>query len=178
MADNIYENDYLEEGYLEDQDDYVTSGPVIYWNEKVIVIPRNMLEHVEGNIYQLDVHMLKKLLTYLEASEMGIAHDKIIYHETETELSGVKYARKIMFINGYTVTFENAIYGVNLYGANHNILDVLNLNSVSIRTQNSAGLQTVYIDKNVLTEEERAKLMSLPNEAAIADAVWNAEIGE
>ena len=173
---DIYENDYLEEGYLEDQDEYVTSGPVIYWNEKVIVIPRNMLEHVEGSIYQLDIHTLKKLLTYLEASKMGIAHDKIIYHETETVISNVTYARKIMFINGYTITFENGNYGVNLYGANHNLMDVLNLNNVSVRAQNSAGLITIYTGDSVLKPDEREKLMNIPTSQDIADAVWSKEL--
>jgi len=171
MAGYVAEEDrYVEIGYIEDQDDYISYGPIVFWGEKVIVIPRNMLTHVNGWVYELDMHYLKKFINYLESNKMGIAHDKILYHETETVISGVTYARKIMFINGYTVTFENGNYGVNLYGANHNLMDVLNLNNVSVRAQNSAGLQTVYTGEGVLKQDERDKLMSLMN--LTAQDVW------
>jgi len=38
------------------------------------------------------------------------------------------------------VTFEDGSYAVNLVGANSNISDITNLNSVSVRAANSAGL--------------------------------------
>jgi hypothetical protein len=44
-------------------------------------------------------------------------------------------------INNYTVTFEDGQYAVNLVGANSNIADVVNVNQVSVRSANSAGLQ-------------------------------------
>ena len=164
------EDRYVEIGYIDDQDDYISWGPVVYWEQKVIVIPRNMLEWLNGSTYQVDMLLLKHHLNFLEASEEGIPHDKILYHETETMLSGVNYARKIMFINNYTVTFENGVYAVNLYGANHNLMDVLNMNSVSVRAQNSAGLQTIHTGASVLSTEERNKLMSI--DTITADEVW------
>ena len=44
-------------------------------------------------------------------------------------------------INGYTVTFEDGQYAVNLVGANSNVGDRVNVNQVSVRSANSAGLQ-------------------------------------
>ena len=172
MSNRLAADRYIEDGYIQDQDGYFAFGPVIYWETKVIVIPKNLLTWVNGGIYSLDLLLLKGHLNFLEASEMGMAHDKILYHETETMLSGVNYARKLMFINGYTVTFENGVYGVNLYGANHNLMDVLNLNNVSVRAQNSAGLQTVYTGEGVLKQDERDKLMSI--DTLTAGEVWSA----
>lgn len=65
-------------------------------------------------------------------------------------------------INGYTVTFEDGLYSVNLIGSNNNIPDVLNLNQVSVRSANSAGLITINTSGGVGTVTE------------VANAVWNA----
>ena len=51
-------------------------------------------------------------------------------------------ARTVEIINGYTVTFEDGQYAVNLVGANSNVGDVVNVNQVSVRSANSAGLVT------------------------------------
>jgi len=48
-------------------------------------------------------------------------------------------ARVVEIINGYTITFENTAYAVNIVGGNSNISDVVNLNLVSVRSANSAG---------------------------------------
>ena len=56
-------------------------------------------------------------------------------------VGGVILARVIQIINGYTVTFEDGQYAVNLVGANSNVGDVVNVNQVSVRSANSAGLQ-------------------------------------
>jgi hypothetical protein len=61
-------------------------------------------------------------------------------HNTEVLLGGVTYARVVEIISGYTITFEDGQYAVNLTGANSNIGDVVNVNQVSIRSANSAGL--------------------------------------
>jgi hypothetical protein len=53
----------------------------------------------------------------------------------------------IEIINDYTVTFEDGQYAVNLVGANSNIADRVNVNQVSVRAANSAGLvQTKEIE--------------------------------
>jgi hypothetical protein len=64
-------------------------------------------------------------------------------HNTTVTVGGVTLARVIEIINGYTVTFEDGQYAVNLAGANSNVADVANVNQVSLRSANSAGLQDI-----------------------------------
>jgi len=64
----------------------------------------------------------------------------IIRHNTEVTLGGVTLARTVEFINGYTIEFEDGQYAVTLTGANNNIADVMVVNQVSLRSNNSAGL--------------------------------------
>jgi hypothetical protein len=52
----------------------------------------------------------------------------------------VQLARVIEILEPYTITFEDGAYAVNLVGANSNVADRLNLNQVSVRASNSAGL--------------------------------------
>jgi hypothetical protein len=61
-------------------------------------------------------------------------------HNQPVTVGGVTLARVIEIINGYTITFENGQYAVNLVGGNTNIADVTNVNQVSVRSANSAGL--------------------------------------
>ncbi|MDH3930309.1 MAG: hypothetical protein OEV22_20455, partial [Deltaproteobacteria bacterium] len=61
-------------------------------------------------------------------------------HNTEVLLGGIVYARVVEIISGYTITFEDGQYAVNLTGANSNIGDVVNVNQVSVRSANAAGL--------------------------------------
>jgi len=51
-------------------------------------------------------------------------------------------ARVVEIINDYTITFEDGQYAVNLVGANSNVADRVNVNQVSVRASNSAGLIT------------------------------------
>jgi hypothetical protein len=70
----------------------------------------------------------------------GITLTKTHDHNTEVTLGGINYARIIEIIDPYTVTFEDGQYAVNLVGANSNVGDKVNVNQVSVRSQNSAGL--------------------------------------
>ena len=63
-------------------------------------------------------------------------------HNPPVDVGGVSLARVVEIINGYTLTFEDGQYAVNLYGANTNAADVVNVNQVSVRSSNSAGLVT------------------------------------
>jgi hypothetical protein len=74
----------------------------------------------------------------------------------------VVLAMVIEIINGYTVTFEDGQYAVNLVGANSNVGDKVNLNDVSVRSANSAGLIRLETGVSGLTMEESDKLLSLP----------------
>jgi hypothetical protein len=124
---------------------------LINWDTKIITIPKSELTWISGVLYELDTDVFRLALKALEASEEGIVFADTHRHNTEVILGGVTYARFIEIINAYTVTFETGQYGVNLIGSNNNILDVANVNQVSIRSSNSAGF-VVY--RGSVTEED------------------------
>lgn len=114
------------------------------WENKIINIPRADLLLVQSNpteIRQLNLTSFKNTLKSLEASVIGMNYLDIHSHNPSVTVSGAVLARVIEIINGYTVTFEDGQYAVNLVGANTNLGDVVNVNQVSIRSSNSAGLQ-------------------------------------
>jgi hypothetical protein len=97
---------------------------------------------------------MRELADYLD-SEAGMALPNAFTHNTSVTISGVIYARALVFLAPYTITFENGTYQVKLVGGtNNNILDVLNPNSVSVIPANSAGLQTVVSGSGV-TEQDK-----------------------
>jgi hypothetical protein len=110
------------------------------WGTRIITVPQSFLTFVGGVSYNLDTEAFKVAINDIEDSPAGIVHPPIINHKTSSLLGGIEYARIIEIINGYTVTFEDGSYRVNLIGSNNNILDVANLNSVQIAPNNSAGL--------------------------------------
>lgn len=112
----------------------------INWSTKIINIPQSYLNDLGGGIYELDTDQLRLDLKDMEDSEEGMAFPTTHNHFTTITVGGVTLARVIEIINGYTITFENGMYAVNLVGSNNNISDVANVNSVSIRSANSAGL--------------------------------------
>lgn len=117
----------------------------ITWATKVINIPQADLILVSGDVYKLDLNAFRLELKSLEASEEGIPELDTHSHNTQVTVSGVTLGRVVEIINGYTITFEDGQYAVNLEGANSNIGDatVLNLNQVSVRSFNSAGLVNI-----------------------------------
>lgn len=112
----------------------------INWLTRVIYVPQAYLTPLGGLRYELDVDQFRLDLKDIEDSEEGMAFDDTHRHNTQVTLGGVTYARTLEIINGYTVEFENGTYQVNCVGANHNILDVKVVNSVSLVVGNSAGL--------------------------------------
>lgn len=107
---------------------------------RVITIPQADLTPVGPGLYELDVNALRLELKDHEDSEAHMALPDTHRHNTEVSLGGVTLARTVEIINGYTITFEDGQYAVRAVGANHNIADVMNVNQVSLRTNNSAGL--------------------------------------
>lgn len=115
----------------------------INWLTKVILVPKSYMIQIQSTpfeILQLDVNEFRLDLKAIEASYEGTPFPITHIHVTETLLSGVSYARIVQIINGYTIEFEDGQYGVSLYGANNNILDVKVPNQVSVLANNSAGL--------------------------------------
>jgi len=112
----------------------------VNWGTGVITVPQADLTLISGVIYEMDVDWFRLQLKALEDDEAGMAYPNTHSHNTELELAGVTYARSVEILSPYTVTFENGSYRVNLVGANNNIVDVLNYNSVQVVPSNSAGL--------------------------------------
>ena len=115
------------------------ANPTVDWATRVITIPQSFLTSLGGSNYALDTDTFRLALKDIEDSE-GIGFPDTHRHNTAVSLGGVTYARTLEIINGYTITFENGTYSVALQGSNNNILDVTNLNYVSVRSSNSAGL--------------------------------------
>ena len=113
---------------------------------KIISVPRNDMtlltdEDDPIEIRRLTINDFRVELRVLEASQAGIDDPDTHIHNPSVTVGGVVLARVVEIINGYSVTFEDGQYAVNLAGANSNIADVVNVNQVSVRSANSAGLQ-------------------------------------
>lgn len=137
----------------------------ITWPTKVINVPRADMTLIQTSPYelrQLDLNWFRLQLKSLEDDAYGINYLKTHNHNTEVTLGGLVLARVITIISGYTITFENGNYAVDLVGANSNVADVVNLNSVMVRSYNSAGLITV-VSGSGLSTEEHDYLMQIEN---------------
>ncbi len=124
----------------------------VSWPTKVINVPKADMTLVQSSpfeIRELDIDTFRLTLKDLEDNEEGQVWPTTHTHNTSVTVGGVTLARVVEIINGYTVTFENGSYAVNLVGANSNIGDVLNLNSVSVRAANSAGLTEINLENVV-----------------------------
>ena len=146
------------------------------WAEtKVIWVPKTYLTEIADPEYELDVDQFRLDLRTMEAGVSGIAFKPTHSHNTEVVLGGLTYARQVQIINSYTVTFESGIYAVTLVGANNNVMDVTNLNGVSIRSQNSAGLIVVTQGSGV-TQQDKEDIASLvweePTSAHTTDGTY------
>jgi len=131
------------------------------WVTKIVTIPQADLVFVSTALYEININDIRIEIRGIEASEEGIVFDYpvnnpdgIIAHTAPQTVAGVTLARVVEFINGFTVTFENGMYGVNIINGNSNIADVLNRNQVSVNTSNSAGAIVVnagIYDANILS---------------------------
>jgi len=109
----------------------------------VIFVPIDYLTLVQSSptwIYELDLNNFRLDLKDIEDDEQGIYLTKTHNHNTEVQLGGITYARVIEILPPYTITFEPSAYAVNLVGANSNVGDRVNVNQVSVRSNNSSGL--------------------------------------
>jgi len=116
----------------------------IDWGTKVISIPKNdltVLQTTPTEIRQLTIDSFRLNLKDQEDSTDGMAFIDTHKSNAPVTVGGVILARVVEIINGFTITFEDGQYAVNLSGANSNIADVTNVNQVSVRSSNSAGLQ-------------------------------------
>jgi hypothetical protein len=121
------------------------------WASRVVFVPKTSLTNLGGGLYELDLDDFRLELKALEASEAGMVEPDIHAHNTLVTIAGTTLARVVEIINGYTITFEDDQYAVNLVGANSNISDVANVNQVSLRSFNTAGLINLASARGVIT---------------------------
>jgi len=109
----------------------------------VIFVPRadmTLIQSTPTEIRQLDLNAFRLELRDIGDSEEGVIFDSTHNHNTTLTVGGVTLARSIEILEPYTITFEDGQYAVNLVGANSNVGDRVNVNQVSVRSANSAGL--------------------------------------
>ena len=127
----------------------------VNWPTGVINVPKADMTLVQSTPFEiraLDIDVFRLALKNLEDDVDGQVWATTHNHNTTVSVGGVTLARVVEIINGYTVTFENGSYAVNLVGANSNIGDVTNLNTVSVRAANSAGLTDLNLAAAVWDE--------------------------
>lgn len=115
----------------------------IDWGTKVISIPKadlTLIQLTPTEIREMSLNWFRLQLKSLEDDAGGMPFLKTHDHNTEVLLGGLTYARVIEILDPYTITFEDGQYAVNLVGANSNVGDKVNVNQVSVRSSNSAGM--------------------------------------
>jgi len=133
----------------------------ISWDTKIINVPKTATTLIDAGppeIRELDVDAFRLQLKNLEDDAEGVTFTDTHKHNTEVTLAGLVLARVVEIIAPYTITFEDGQYAVNLVGANNNIPDRTNVNQVSIRSSNTAGLISVTSGSG-LSQEQHDQLM-------------------
>lgn len=114
----------------------------IDWSTFVINVPKNDLVLVQTTpteIRELDLNQFRLILKDIEDDD-GMTFPTTHNHNPPISVGGVTLARVVEILEPYTITFEDGQYAVNLFGANSNVGDKVNVNQVSVRSANSAGL--------------------------------------
>ena len=115
----------------------------VNYQTRVIFVPKADLTLIQASpveVRELDLNWFRLKLKDWEDEQGGMVMPNTHNHVAPIEVGGVTLARVVELINGYTVTFEDGQYAVNLAGANSNVGDRVNVNQVSVRSANSAGL--------------------------------------
>lgn len=115
----------------------------IDWATFIIHVPKSDLGLVQltpTEVRELDINWFRLQLKNIEDNEDGSVFPKTHNHNPPVSVGGVTLARVVEILDPYTVTFEDGQYAVNLFGGNTNIGDKVNVNQVSVRSSNSAGL--------------------------------------
>ena len=122
----------------------------IDWKNRIIHVPKDFMTLIQVSpteIRELDTDLFRLALKDLEDDPAGMAYPDTHRHIAGVSVGGVTLARVVEIIEPYTVTFEDGQYAVNLTRSNNNIGDRVNVNQVSVRSSNSAGLmQTAEIE--------------------------------
>lgn len=116
---------------------------------RVISVPQADLSLISGTLWSLDSNQFRKDVWDILSSESHIWLPPAFTHNTEVTITGDTLARTIVFINGFSVTFEDtgSAYSIKIEGSNNNIHDIDGgiLNPTALTTvipTNSFGLIT------------------------------------
>lgn len=147
----------------------------INWSTKVITVPQADLTLVSGSTYSLDLDWFRLELKDIEDNEDGMVFLTTHNHVAPITFGTTTLARVVEIINGYTVTFQDvgSPYAVELINANSNVANVTNINNVSVRSNNSAGLVQVNTG-SVLTpslQQIRDAMQLAPSGSTSANSV-------
>lgn len=115
----------------------------VNWVSQVITSDKADLTQLApppNEVRELNLDTFHRDLRLLEASEAGIVYPRTHNYVGPITVGSVTLAPVVEIINGYTWTPEDGQYAANLNGANTNLQDVTNVNQVSVRPNNSAGL--------------------------------------
>lgn len=117
---------------------------------RVISIPKADLTLVEATpveVYELNINAFKSELKDMEDSVGGMPFVDTHFYSAAITAEGAVVAQVLEIINGFTVTFEDGAYIVNLVGASTNIAEVMNLNQVQVRGISSTALAQHGVSK-------------------------------
>ena len=128
----------------------------IDWNTKIINVPKadlTLIQSTPTEIREMNVNTFRLWLKDIEDNVEGLPFVDTHRHNTQVVLAGLTLARVVEILSPYTITFENGLYAVNLVGANNNIADKTNVNNVSVRSSNSAGLISTTVGSGLSVAE-------------------------
>lgn len=117
--------------------------PTIDYPTGVITVAESELTLVQSTptvVYNYSMDTFWRALRDLEDEEEGRSWPRSCDYNQPVTVGGIQLAAVFTITDYYTVTFEDGQYAVNLTGANTNVQDRVNVNQVSIRAGNSAGL--------------------------------------
>ena len=111
-------------------------------NGFVINIPKadmTLVETTPTEVRELNVDDFRAVLNDLMDDDDGMAQQVNHEHTAPKTVGGITYARFVVILEPYTITFEDDTYNVNLVGGNNNIQQITNKNQVGVNPSNSAG---------------------------------------
>lgn len=150
---------------------------VDFANTKVISVPKADMTLIQPSpeIRALDIDAFRKELKDLEADVFGMPWTDTHAHTQPQTIGGVTLARVVEILAPYTITFEDGQYAVNLVGANSNISDRANVNQVSIRSANSAGLTDPGLDEDTIAQAVRDISLAITLDGSLGRGVLVAQ---
>ena len=118
----------------------------IDYNTYVIAVSKDETQLVGINpatgleVRELNIDTFGRTLADVQDNTDDVWASTAFSYTKPANIGGVFLAAVLLILEPYTITFEDGQYAINLIGGNTNIQDVTNVNQVSIRPSNSAGL--------------------------------------